>query len=126
MQRLITISVILLLIIALALGGIWFAGGVRDEFALLIGQAEVCCDGEDAGGLLRIAEEMDALWEKRVLVLSCYARHDELEKMATHITTLRGCALTGSFETARITLEQMRFITEHIHQRELPNLNNLM
>lgn len=126
MPRLITISVILILILALALGGIWFADRVRDEFVTLIDQAKKSCTLKDAAALLRLTDEMEVLWERRQVVLSFYSRHDELEKMATHITTLRGCAITQAFDNARITLEQMDFLAEHIHYREIPNLNNLL
>lgn len=126
MPRLITISVILVLILALALGGIWFADRVRDEFVDLIDRAKESCALEDTETLLRVAEEMETLWERRQMVLSFYSRHDELEKMATHITTLRGCAITQAFDNARITLEQIDFLAEHIHYREIPNLNNLL
>ena len=126
MKRLITVIGILVLVSGLSLCGIFYAGQTRQEMYSLISEAQALCDKKDSRSLVRLSDEMIDLWEKKQTILSLYVRHDELEKMSVYLVSLKGDAEKEIFEGASVTLEQMVFLADHIYQREMPNMNNLL
>lgn len=126
MKRLIAISAIMLLILGLSFAGMWYAHQTQDFYQELIADGQELCEAEDGPALAKLAERMEEDWEQRQAFLSLYVRHDEIEKMSVNIVILKGHAINGSFESASVTLCQMSFAAEHIYQRELPNLNNIL
>lgn len=124
-SRLITICTIILLIIALSITGIFYARDVKMDFDALIGQAMESCENESQERLLAQAKMMSELWEKKEGFLSFYVRHDEIEKMSTHLVSLRGYAENEAYDSAYLSLRQMEFMVDHIYNRELPNMDNL-
>lgn len=125
MSRLITISVIIVLILGLSFTGISYAHDTKRDFEEMISAAQEFCAAEDRQALSASARSMQSSWEEREGFLSFYVRHDEIEKMATYLVGLEAYAKTGSFDSAAVTLYQMAFLVNHIYHRELPNLDNL-
>lgn len=126
MSRAITVASIMVLILAMSFGGIWYSHEVREEFRSLIAEAHSLAADGDSEGLGRHTEQMRARWEEREAILSFYVRHDLLEQMTQYLINLKGYAATETLASAQVTLEQMQFLAEHIYERELPNWNNVL
>ncbi len=126
MGRLITIGLILLGILALSLGGIWYAGQTRAQMDTLIEQAIEAATAKKQEELLRLTDSLQQLWEGRETFLSFYVRHDEIEKMNTELVSLRSFAEISAYDSAYAVLYQMKFMSGHIYEREIPNLDNLL
>lgn len=125
MGRTITILTILLLIVALSVTGIFYAGSVRDRFEEAVEQMLPLCLNGDSGSLKQELANLEECWGKKESFLSFFVRHDEIEKMNTHLTTLRACIETERYDGAYHILKQMQFMSNHIFERELPNIDNL-
>lgn len=125
MSRLVTICTIILLIVALSITGIFYARDVKTDFDVMIQEALDACEKEDQQALLAKAGEMFDHWENREGFLSFYVRHDEIEKMSTHLVSLQGYAEQEAYDSAHLSLRQMEFMVDHIYNRELPNMDNL-
>lgn len=126
MGRIVTTGSILLLILALSLNGIWYAAQTREEMNAKIAEAEEWSRRQDQAELLRLVDALELLWKERESFLSFYVRHDEIEKMNTSLVNLRTYAEESAFDSVIVILEQMEFMTGHIYERELPNLDNLL
>lgn len=125
MKRLFVILLILALILSVAAGGVVYAENTCEELVSMTEEARRLSDAEDVAALALQAEKMSAFLEGRHLILSLYVRHDELEKLTVHLLTL--CAQTKAGSTdVQTTLAQVSFMAQHIYERELPNLDNLL
>lgn len=125
MKRLFAILLILVLILSVAIGGVVYAKNTCEELVSMTEEAERLSDAEDTAALALQAEKMSAFLEGRHLILSLYVRHDELEKLTVHLLTLCAQTKAGSTEV-QTTLAQVSFMAQHIYERELPNLDNLL
>lgn len=125
MSRLITISIITALIIALSISGIVFAKNTREKFYDYCETAIEACNREDSDLLLKTAKKMSDLFENRHGFLSFYVRHDEIEKLETLVIGLLSYADTQSYKSAVHCIYQIQFSANHIYVKEIPNLDNL-
>lgn len=125
MSRLITISIIVILIIALSISGIFFAKNTKEKFYYHCNSAVESCNTQNSDRLLESAKKMSALFESRHGFLSFFVRHDEIERLETLIISLLSYAKTSSYESAVNCIYQIEFLINHIYVREIPNLDNL-
>ncbi|MCI5923224.1 MAG: DUF4363 family protein [Oscillospiraceae bacterium] len=125
MKRLFIIVQILTLILFVAVSGVVYARNTCEELVSMTEEAKRLSDAEDAAALALQAEKMSAFLEGRHLILSLYVRHDELEKLTVHLLTLCAQSKAGSTDV-QTTLAQVSFMAQHIYERELPNLDNLL
>lgn len=126
MGRIITIAVILLLILAVSLLGVWYAKDTHVLMEEKITLATKACRENDLVSLSAITSELKELWEQRERLLSFYVRHDEIEKINMDLVNLSGCIETGSVDSALLTLRQIEFLSAHFYELELPNWDNIL
>ena len=75
-----------------------------------------------------LENEIDNLkeeWEKRHEKLAFYIEHDELEKVETNLTGLKGEIEGGEYGEVMSRLEQSVFLLEHIEDKYKFNLQNI-
>lgn len=125
MKRLYVILAILGVILLTALAGVFYAKDTCSTLLSMTEEAQKLCEREDAELLYQQAEKMSAFLESRHLILSLYVRHDELEKLTLHLSDLCAKTKSGDIQVA-VTLSQITFMSRHIYERELPNLDNLL
>ncbi|MFZ2538597.1 MAG: DUF4363 family protein [Oscillospiraceae bacterium] len=125
MTRLITITAIMIAMLALSISGIYYAKETKTQFDELIDIALVQCKNKDTQTLAESTKKMSALYQSRHGFLSFFVRHDELEKIDIDLVSLLGYVKIGSFDSIQICLEQIRFMINHIYSKELPNIENL-
>ncbi len=125
MSRLITITVIMIGILVLSFVGIDYAKQTKIQFDSLIDAALVQCENEDIQALAESEKKMSAFYQSRHSFLSFFVRHDELEKIDTDLVNLLSFVKLGSFDNIQISLEQIRFMIDHIYSKELPKTENL-
>ncbi len=125
MSRLITISVIVALILALSITGIFYVKDVKADFDRMIAESHGFCENEEQTELLNEARKMSDLWRQKEGFLSFYVRHDEIEKVSTYLVNLESLGENKDFKEALVTLDELTFMMEHIYSREIPNLNNI-
>lgn len=126
MSRLITTISIILSIILLSLGGICYIKQTKSEAIALTDEAIELCRQKNQAELEIKIKKLVALWESKQLVLSLYVRHDEMERIDNLLVIITAYTENESFESACVELHQLQFMLDHIYQRELPNLNNLL
>lgn len=64
-------------------------------------------------------------WEKRHEKLAFYIEHDELEKVETNLTGLKGEIEGGEYGEVMSRLDQSVFLLEHIEDKYKFNLQNI-
>ena len=126
MKRLAVIGSIVALILLAGVLGIRFAHSVLDEFTPLVQEGVLLAKAGRSEDLLSHVQAMDELWERRQFVLGFYARHDELEKVEAALSEVISRTRSGDLASARVGLEQVASLIEHIYRRELPTLNNIL
>ena len=85
-------------------------------------------DNKENIDINKIENEVDNLkeeWEKRHEKLAFYIEHDELEKVETNLTGLKGEIETGEYGDAMSRLDQSVFLLEHIEDKYKFNLQNI-
>ena len=70
-------------------------------------------------------EKINTQWEKRHEKLAYYIEHDELEKVETNLTGLKGEIEAGEYGDAMSQLDQSIFLLEHIEDKYEFNLQNI-
>lgn len=125
MKRMCVILFILAFILCVAAGGVFYAKYTCEQMVAMTEEAEQLSEERDVEALLSQAKKMSAFLESRHLILSLYVRHDELEKLTTHLLDLYAQAEAGDAEVHTV-LVQIAFMARHIYERELPNLDNLL
>lgn len=116
---------ILTLLLLLSIAATAYAADTRDILLTMTEEARAYIEQEDAQALYLQAEKMSAFVEGRQAVLSLYVRHDELEKLEVQLISLTAQARSGDTDVS-ILLAQIDFIANHIYERELPEINNLL
>ena len=85
-------------------------------------------DNKENIDINKIENEIDNLknkWEKRHEKLAFYIEHDELEKVETNLTGLKGEIEAGEYGDAMSQLDQSVFLLEHIEDKYKFNLQNI-
>ena len=70
-------------------------------------------------------ENLKEEWEKRHEKLAFYIEHDELEKVETNLTGLKGEIEGGEYGEVMSRLDQSVFLLEHIEDKYKFNLQNI-
>lgn len=70
-------------------------------------------------------EEIDKKWEDMFSKLAYYIEHDELEKVETNLTGLKGEIEAKEYGDAMSRLDQSVFLLEHIEDKYAFNLQNV-
>lgn len=125
MSRLVIVAVIITLILALSLSGVYYAKDTKVQLFELADVAIEQCKEEDAAELISSAKKMSAFFESRHGFLSFFVRHDEIEKMEADLVSLVSYSQLKSFDNAYFCLNHIRYTINHIYNRELPNWDNL-
>lgn len=125
MKRMCLMLGVLAVLLALSLTAIRFAADTRDTLFAMTEEARGYIAQKDAEGLYLHAKKMSAFVEGRQPILSLYVRHDELEKLETQLISLIAQARSGDTDVS-ILLAQIEFIANHICEREVPQLDNVL
>lgn len=64
-------------------------------------------------------------WEKRRSRLAYFIEHDELEKVETNLTNMRSSIEELDFAMAIHSIDEAKFILEHIEEKNAFNLENI-
>ena len=70
-------------------------------------------------------EEIYKKWEKRRQKLAYFIEHDELEKVETNLTNIRSFVEEEEFDMAISSIDEAKFILEHIKEKNAFNLENI-
>lgn len=100
-----------------------------EEMTNLLGnvRTKICESKEniDINEIEEIIEDIKVEWEKRHEKLAYYIEHDELEKVETNLTGLKGEIEAGEYGDAMSQLDQSIFLLEHIEDKYAFNLQNI-
>ena len=70
-------------------------------------------------------EEIYKNWEERGEKLAYFIEHDELEKVETNLTKIRSFIETNELDMAIGSIDEAKFILEHIKEKNAFNLENI-
>lgn len=70
-------------------------------------------------------DDINSEWERRHEKLAYYIEHDELEKVETNLTGLKGEIEAGEYGDAISQIDQSIFLLEHIEDKYAFNLQNI-
>lgn len=79
----------------------------------------------DTSNLENEIDNLKEKWEKRHEKLAFYIEHDELEKVETNLTGLKGEIEGGEYGEVMSRLDQSVFLLEHIEDKYKFNLQNI-
>lgn len=85
-------------------------------------------EGKENIDINKIENEIDDInseWEIRHEKLAYYIEHDELEKVETNLTGLKGEIEAGEYGDAISQIDQSIFLLEHIEDKYAFNLQNI-
>lgn len=85
-------------------------------------------EGKENIDINKIENEIDDInseWEIRHEKLAYYIEHDELEKVETNLTGLKGEIEAGEYGDAISEIDQSIFLLEHIEDKYAFNLQNI-
>lgn len=80
---------------------------------------------ENSENLEQSIIEIHNNWNNRHKKLAYYIEHDELEKVETDLTTLKGYIEIKEFEDAVVELDKTVYLLEHIKHKNIFNLENI-
>lgn len=80
---------------------------------------------EDSENLEQVIIEICNNWNNRHKKLAYYIEHDELEKVETDLTTLKGYIEIKEFEDSVVELDKTVYLLEHIKIKNDFNLENI-
>lgn len=64
-------------------------------------------------------------WNKRHKKLAYYIEHDELEKVETNLSELKGCVEVQEYKDAIIGIDKTVYVLEHIKNKNIVSLENI-
>lgn len=70
-------------------------------------------------------DKISSNWEKRRQKLSYFIEHDELEKVETNLTNIKSYIESAEFNMAISSIDEAKFILEHIKEKNAFNLENI-
>lgn len=69
--------------------------------------------------------EISSNWNRKHKKLAYYIEHDELEKVETNLSALKGYIEVNEFEEAVAELDRTIYILQHIKNKNIFNLENI-
>lgn len=69
-------------------------------------------------------KKLNEMWNEKEIMLSYFAEHDELEKITKEIKSLN-VNLEGDEEEAKVEIEQIKFLLNHIQEKNKLKLKNV-
>lgn len=79
----------------------------------------------NANDVSKNIEEIYKSWEERREKLAYFIEHDELEKVETNLTNIRSFIEVDDLDMAISSIEEVKFILEHIKEKNAFNLENI-
>ena len=70
-------------------------------------------------------EEIDKKWEDMFSKLAYYIEHDELEKVETDLSALKGYIEVEEYKEAVAELDRTNYVLQHIKNKTVFNLQNI-
>ena len=82
--------------------------------------------GDDMKKMQQNIKELEEKWENMSKMLAYYIEHDELEKVDTAIVTMKSYWQSKDYPSAIASLEEGKFVLEHIQEKNAFNLKNIL
>lgn len=70
-------------------------------------------------------DELEKLWLEKYEVLAYYIEHDELEKVSSELFQLKGSIQTDQVDEGIPTIENCKFILDHIKDKDKFEIKNI-
>lgn len=70
-------------------------------------------------------EQLEELWSEKYEVLAYYIEHDELEKVSSELFQLKGSIQTDQVDEGIPTIENCKFILDHIKDKDKFEIKNI-
>ena len=124
-KEIIITSVILILVI---ISNIWvshFIDGKLNHIVEKLDELEISLTNDNYEEAQVKLNEIDKYFNESEEMLSCYIEHDELEKVKTEFTSLKAFVKFEKEDTFE-SLDKMRFIIEHIEEKDDLKLKNVL
>ena len=96
---------------------------IKQRSIMLDSLKEKIKNGEDSTNK-NIEELIDSWWNKRKK-LSYFIEHDELEKVDTNLTNLKSYIEVSDYDMAINSIDEAKYILEHIKQKNSFSLANV-
>jgi len=126
MGRLITTICIFTLTIIISISGIYHSYNTNLRFSKILDEAIYNCKNEETEKLIENIDRLSALWRSRQPISSLYIRHNEMDSVDVLLVTAKAFAESDSFDSTCTELYQLKFMVNHIYEKQVPNLHNLL
>lgn len=122
MKRVITITGILLVIVAFSLWGIVYVRDIRDSVIVQCEQM-LQLDGQ---ALTDYVDDATNTWQNHVSVLGCFIYHDELDAITDQYHLLQASLKSGDQTTFEQSVYLLQSLLERLYQKQLPLPENIL
>ncbi len=124
MKRSITIAAILLSIVALSIGSLFYLHRVEEEMTGLLEGAARSAQAEDFEAARQTAAKAEERWQEYEKRLSLFVRHGELDEMTKVVAELTDYAQQKDAALFCASADKAASIIRHIYETELPTIKN--
>jgi hypothetical protein len=73
----------------------------------------------------KVSEDLVSEWRKSQELLACYIEHDELEKIGNKLYVLNSQIKSQNFVDAKQAIEEIRFLIEHLLDKQKVTIPNI-
>lgn len=128
MYKELVISIII--VIAIVVGNIVTHNYTKDSVAMINDELnklrqELLKEEKEQETLDKHVLEIDSKWSEKYKVLAYFTEHDELEKVETQITAVKGNIEIAEYEQSVPELDKCIFILNHIKDKESLMIQNI-
>lgn len=130
MKRLVTILSLLVVILGVAVGGIFYIKVTTERFSAELDQisGQILLVGDEISSAT-LTKEVDSLckeWEKTEKLLGMYLKHEDMGEISKNLQKLRGYCQVAYLKEAVPLVVELQFSLHHLYEEELPTLKNIL
>lgn len=126
MSRLIIISSIIFGIITAGIASLIYLNQAKNEMNELLSDFLYACETEDKDQMQEKTNRLSAIWATKQSVLRLFINRTALDNLEAMLVDMDSLTKTKSFESAYAQGQRVIYQLDHIYQKELPSVDNLI
>ena len=113
-----TIMIVIILIVGLDIASNVYTSKVSQELTQELEQLKEVLFSKEEDSIHEKEKEVQEKWDQYHTLLAYYLEHDELEKVETELSVLKGKIEEKEYNNCLEEIETMTFILSHIQEKE--------
>lgn len=126
MKRVVTISIILLILVGCSVLGLLYIADTNQNMAHYLDQSEEFLQEENWEAAEKQISAAQELWESAGSTINTYVNHNTVDSIGENLTRLSSQLRQHQKQPAETLMETIRFELDHLYEREFPSLRNIL